>query len=113
MAADVRFTVVTLSDQRFEIETDSRATVDDLKKEMEKRTGVPADQYRLLHKGVELESGKTLADYHITTSSHVLLIFKLKGGGEPFINVYERALRLFAFQLILVQEFGSSRMRFG
>jgi hypothetical protein len=88
MAADIRFTVMTLANQRFEIETDSRATVDDLKREMEKRTGVPADQFRLGHKGVELESGKTLADYHITTSSLVLLIFKLKGGGEPFINVY-------------------------
>ncbi|XP_014843340.1 PREDICTED: polyubiquitin-like [Poecilia mexicana] len=54
-------------------------TVEDFRKRVEKREGVPANQQRLIHEGREMQSGK-LSDYNVREHSTIFLTLRLRGG---------------------------------
>merc|ERR1712226_222180 len=54
-------------------------SVDEVKARVEKITGIPADEQRLVIEGHLLESGKALKDYAIESTK---LVFKLKGDAD-------------------------------
>ncbi len=55
------------------------ATIEDLKKMLVHKTGMPVDQQRLIFAGRQLEDGRTLADYNICPDSTMHLVQRLRG----------------------------------
>ncbi|KAL7392223.1 hypothetical protein ABVT39_021415 [Epinephelus coioides] len=54
-------------------------TVDNLKRRVQSREGVPVSQQRLIHQGREMTGGK-LVDYNVTANSTIDLNLRLRGG---------------------------------
>ncbi|RVE68301.1 hypothetical protein OJAV_G00089620 [Oryzias javanicus] len=54
-------------------------TVDDFKRKVEHREGVPVSQQRLSHQSREMMRG-TLADYGVKNMSTIQMMFRLRGG---------------------------------
>ncbi|KAM4577816.1 polyubiquitin-like [Fundulus diaphanus] len=54
-------------------------TVEDFKKRVQEREGVPANQQRLIHESREMDAGK-LADYNVRELSTIYLMLRLRGG---------------------------------
>ncbi|XP_021172629.2 polyubiquitin-B [Fundulus heteroclitus] len=54
-------------------------TVEDFKKRVQEREGVPADQQRLCYQSRQMDTGK-LADYNVKDLSTIDLMLRLRGG---------------------------------
>ncbi|XP_047447952.1 polyubiquitin-like isoform X2 [Mugil cephalus] len=54
-------------------------TVDDFKRRVEQREGVPVNQQRLIHESKEMTTGK-LSDYNVRAHSTIFLTLRLRGG---------------------------------
>ncbi|XP_044307341.1 2'-5'-oligoadenylate synthase 1-like [Varanus komodoensis] len=59
-------------------------TVMDLKRKIEKRTGVVANQQRLTYNDQELDDTRMLASYKISSQDTVYLLLRLRGGHPSF-----------------------------
>lgn len=55
-------------------------TVDELKEAIQEKEHIPPDQQRLIYAGLQLEDGRTLAEYRIEDLSTVHLVMRLRGG---------------------------------
>lgn len=58
----------------------TNVTVLDLKRKIEGRTHIPVNQQRLTYNEKELEDGKKLSYYNITSKGTVYLLLRLRGG---------------------------------
>ncbi|XP_047446986.1 ubiquitin-like [Mugil cephalus] len=54
-------------------------TVNDFKRSVEQREGVPVSQQRFIHEGKDMTTGK-LSDYNVRTHSTIYLTLRLRGG---------------------------------
>lgn len=70
-----------LSGRRFEIETQLASTVNDLKRRIEDKDGIPPDLQRLQFAGQKLDGRESLTTYNIQENSEIFLILKI--GGPP------------------------------
>ncbi len=64
--------------------------VDELFKMLEKRTGVPCDEARLIHAGKELvqKRGKRISDYQaILHGSTLFMVMRLYGGTQSILQL--------------------------
>ena len=57
-------------------------TVDEFKKLIEERTGLPPGEQRLIFEGKQLEDGKKLSMYRITKNATIFLVMRLVGGAK-------------------------------
>ncbi|XP_038145924.1 polyubiquitin-like [Cyprinodon tularosa] len=54
-------------------------TVENFKRRVQEREGVPANQQRLIHEGREMQGGK-LTDYNVRELSTIFMTLRLRGG---------------------------------
>ncbi|XP_052412646.1 uncharacterized protein LOC127957991 [Carassius gibelio] len=61
-------------------EVDINETVDQLQAKIYRKERVPVDQQRLIFNGRQLESGKKLQEYDISSGSSIHMTLRLRGG---------------------------------
>ena len=72
--------VRTLTCKTIPLHVTSSSMVEDVKRLIQCREGIPTGQQRLLFAGSQLEDGRTLRDYKIKPKSTVSLVLRLRGG---------------------------------
>ena len=72
--------VKTLTCKTIPLHVTSSSMVEDVKRLVQCREGIPTGQQRLLFAGSQLEDGRTLRDYEIKPKSTVSLVLRLRGG---------------------------------
>jgi ubiquitin C len=76
----VQIYAMTMGGQKIPIQISTSSTVQDLKKKLFDKEGIPLEAQRFLYGGKELHDGTQLYQYNIRDNSFLHVIFRLQGG---------------------------------
>ncbi|XP_076097572.1 von Willebrand factor A domain-containing protein 5A-like isoform X2 [Mytilus galloprovincialis] len=100
--------IKTLTGKTITVHIDSSSTIFDLKNAIQDIEGIPPDQQRLIHGGLELSDDCTLDDYGITTGATLHIVLRLRGGGcspEQWIEMGSEKYGDIMMNLVDLQQF--------
>ncbi|KAJ1461156.1 ubiquitin-related domain-containing protein [Pelagophyceae sp. CCMP2097] len=72
--------VKTLSGKTISVEVEESDKIEDVKKMIEAKEGIPPEQQRLIFAGKQLDGHKTLMDYGVEEGSSFAMVLRLRGG---------------------------------
>lgn len=68
----------TLTGKTLTLDLDPNESVENVKKIIHEKEGIPPDQQRLVFSGKQLDDGKLLSDYDVKSESTVHLVLRLR-----------------------------------
>jgi hypothetical protein len=79
--------VKTLTGKTITLVISELHTVYEMKHLIQDRGGIPPDQQRLVYEGQQLEDRHKITKYAISSESDVHLVLRLRGGGDPTVEM--------------------------
>mmetsp|Transcript_6491 Transcript_6491/g.11282 ORF Transcript_6491/g.11282 Transcript_6491/m.11282 type:complete len:350 (-) Transcript_6491:1302-2351(-) len=76
----VPLSIKLLTGKVFQVMVNNHDTIATLKENIQDQEGIPPDQQRLVHGGMQLEDGYTVQDYNLKETSIIHCVLRLRGG---------------------------------
>lgn len=93
-ASAMQIFVKTMTGKNITVEVETSDTIEALKLKIQNQENIPTEQQRLIFAGMELEEGRTLADYGIRKESTIHLILKLNLDFDEFNTLVDELKEL-------------------
>ena len=74
--------IKTLTGKNIELEVNSSDRIEDIKKKIQEKEGIPPDQQRFIYSGKQIEDQNTIQDYGIQPNSTLHIVLRLRGAGN-------------------------------